>query len=409
MKIALISSMPIFPAESGNNVRILQLCKAIKELGHELTFIHLTSNKKQQSAAAHVAFFGKDHYVQLDKGGRFTRNSFRLRRELHRQASRILRLLGLERGYYSDLDQRWRNAWTGQLEKLNRQFDAVVVEYVFNSRALDAFGPGTRKLLDTHDSFANRHRQFVARGFSDGYWLSLTPQDENRGFRRADAILAIQQQEAENFHRQLIRYDEGQRDPEVAVVSHFIDLKPPLVDYRVDHVALYVGANAPTNRISLQDFLDHVLPLVVRAIPGFKLKIAGSICHWVPDLPNVEKLGFVDDLNQAFAQAPLSINPTIVGTGINIKLLDALSAGVPTVTTTTGARGLPEEFSRGVVVVPDHDHQACAEAIIGLSSDAAMRERLGQAAFADAQRWNAEQSAALQRCLLGRDQGTRED
>ncbi len=185
------------------------------------------------------------------------------------------------------------------------------------------------------------------------------------------------------------------------MVSHFIGLDQPVPDHSVDHAALYVGTDMLSNQISLGQFLEHVLPRVVSAIPDFRLRLAGSICNWAPDLPNVEKLGFVDDLRLAFARAPLSVNPTIAGTGINIKLLDAMGAGVPTISTLTGARGLGAEFRNGLRVVPDHDHDAFADHVIRLSKDADLRRSLGLAAFADAQRWNERQLAALDHCLRG--------
>ena len=403
MKVALVSMTPVFPAKAGHSVRILQLCKAIRALGHELTFIHITSKLDTQKpdTASHVAFFGKRHYLHLHNGPRQARVAFWLRGKLRRRWRKILRGLGYDHSHYSRLDENWRDAWTHQLQALDRRFDAVVVEYAFNSRALDAFPASTRKLLDTHDAFADRHRPFVARGFRKGYWVSLTPQDESRGLRRADAAIAIQEQEAEHFRRQLALHGAGESNPEIAVVSHFIGLNEPVPDHSVDHAALYVGTNMLSNQISLGQFLEHVLPRVVSAIPDFRLRLAGSICNWAPDLPNVEKLGFVDDLRLAFARAPLSVNPTIAGTGINIKLLDAMGAGVPTISTLTGARGLGAEFRNGLRVVPDHDHGAFADHVIRLSKDADLRRSLGLAAFADAQRWNEGQLAALDRCLRG--------
>ncbi len=80
--------------------------------------------------------------------------------------------------------------------------------------------------------------------------------------------------------------------------------------------------------------------------------MAGRICEWLPDTPHVTKLGFVGDLKNVFEAAPLAINPVLLGSGINIKLLEAMAAALPTVSTVTGARGLPEAFSGGVVVVP---------------------------------------------------------
>ncbi|CAN7591680.1 glycosyltransferase family 4 protein [Pseudoxanthomonas sp. LjRoot143] len=403
MKIAVVSMTPVFPAKAGHSVRILQLCKAIKTLGHELTFIHFTSKLDTQKpdTASHVAFFGTQDFLHLDNGRRLSRAAFWFRGKLLRRRRKILRRLGNDRSHYSRLDESWREAWTLQLQGLKREFDAVIVEYAVNSRALDAFPATTRKLLDTHDSFADRHRAFVARGFRKGYWVSLTRDEENRGLRRADAAIAIQREEAENFRKQLGENHQGERNPDIAVVSHFIGLDQAVSDHGADHVALYLGTNMLSNQISLRQFLDHVLPRVVSEIPDFRLRVAGSICNWLPDLPNVEKLGFVDDLHQAFARTPLSVNPTVAGTGINIKLLDAMGSGIATVSTATGVRGLPEDFRNGVVVVADQDHQAFADEIVRLSRDAAARRTMGQAAFADAQRWNARQLAALECCLRG--------
>lgn len=403
MKVALVSMTPVFPAKAGHSVRILQLCKAVKALGHELTFVHVTSKLDTQKpdTASHVAFFGTQHYLHLDNGPRRARAAFWLRGKLRRRWRKILRGLGYDHSHYSGLDENWRDAWTHQLRAMDRRFDTVLVEYAFNSRALDAFPASTRKLLDTHDAFADRHRPFVARGFRKGYWVSLTPEDENRGLRRADAAIAIQAQEAEHFREQLAMHGAGERNPEIAVVSHFIGLEQPVPDHSADHAALYVGTNMLSNQISLRQFLEQVLPRVVSAVPDFKLRLAGSICNSAPDLPHVEKLGFVDDLRLAFARTPLSVNPTVAGTGINIKLLDAMGAGVPTVSTVTGARGLGLEFRNGLLVVPDHDHDAFAAHIIRLSKDAGLRRSLGLAAFADAQRWNEAQLAALDRCLRG--------
>lgn len=404
LKIAIVSMVPVFPAKAGHSVRILQLCRAIKSLGHELTFVHFRSEVEHQrpDEGAHAAFFGKDDYIVLDDGGGFDRALFALRGKLIRRWRRLLGAFIADERYRTGLDQHWRRAWTRQLRQLGRDFDVVIVEYVFNSRALLAFPPGTRRLLDTHDSFADRHRPFIEKGFTRGYWVSLSPRAENAGFRRAATVLAIQQEEAARFRAQLGGNAAGAGDPEIAVVSHFLDLGRQVQRHETDHAALYIGHNMLSNQISLQDFVEHVLPRVVQQSPAFRLRVAGSICNWLPDHPHVDKLGFVDDLHEAFEQSPLSVNPTLAGTGINIKLLDAMCAAVPTVSTATGARGLAARFRNGIAVVPDRDHQAFADEVVRLSADASLRQRLGRAARADAEQWNAHQLAALEACLHGR-------
>jgi hypothetical protein len=94
---------------------------------------------------------------------------------------------------------------------------------------------------------------------------------------------------------------------------------------------------------AVDNFIRHVLPRVVREIPRFDLKLAGAICAHAPDSPNVTKLGWVRDVNEAFAQAPLSLNPVLVGTGINIKLLEAMFCGCAVrVDPPQACGGLPE-------------------------------------------------------------------
>ena len=55
---------------------------------------------------------------------------------------------------------------------------------------------------------------------------------------------------------------------------------------------------------------------------------------------NVTFLGFVDNLQDAI-KGGIMIVPITIGSGIRIKILEACSNGVPFVSTTVGAEGLP--------------------------------------------------------------------
>lgn len=425
MRVALVTSFPAFPATAGNRARIQQLASAVQQLGHELTFVLLPDEHEYVDHAAHEAAFGKDRFIVL-KGrgssgpnwpgkwtlGQVAKGLGRAADWLSRHGAGwairrlvsgkygILQRIGLQGGYYSGLDQYQNAEWARQLHVAGQAVDAVIVEYVFQSWAFECFPRTALRLLDTHDAFADRHHAYLQRGVSN-YWLSLRPGDENKGFRRADVVLAIQQEEAARFRGQLRSQPDGQ-DPDIVVVSHFLASREAPVAQDVDGAALFLASDNPANRDALSSFLDHVLPRVVRQLPHFQLKLAGSICATVADRPNVVKLGWVRDLDAAFQQAPLSINPLLVGTGINIKLLDAMAAGVPTVSTTTGVRGLPPDYRSGVVTVPDEDHAAFADAVVRLATDARLRQRIGAAALEDARVWNREQLVHLGNCFARR-------
>jgi glycosyltransferase involved in cell wall biosynthesis len=396
MRIVLVSSFPAFPTTAGNRSRIRQLALAIRELGHELHFVYLESKWEACDDAAHEAAFGKARYIRIDRKAWPAKWAWGA---AIGAAKRVLKLAGVGAAYYSGLDRFRDRDFLRALRRLDLRPDVVVVEYVLDSWAFAAFPTSARRVLDTHDAFADRHKGFLERGIRD-YWVSLRPGSENAGFRRAHVVLACQEEEAQHFMRQLA-VDTTPGAPEVAVVRQPLEVSGDDMNYGVDRSAVFLGSDNAANRHAVHAFLEHVLPLAVRELPGFDLKLAGSICGGVADVKNVTKLGWVDDMKAVFARAPLSVNPMLVGTGINIKLLEAMACGVPTVSTATGARGVPESLRRGVHVVPDADAQAFAAALVRFATDADLRRETGVAAREDAKRWNARQREELGRCLAG--------
>ena len=85
----------------------------------------------------------------------------------------------------------------------------------------------------------------------------------------------------------------------------------------------------------------------------------------------VEVRGYVDDLAGAYARADVAVVPLARGAGTRIKLLEALAAGVPAVTTTAGAAGLAAENERHLLIADDADGLAAAVARVLLDEELA--------------------------------------
>jgi len=85
-------------------------------------------------------------------------------------------------------------------------------------------------------------------------------------------------------------------------------------------------------------------------LKGFKFIIAGTapkdmIVKY--QTPEFEFLGYVPDLNKVFKKTTVALAPLTEGSGTRIKILNYLSAGIPTITTKLGMEGLeltPEEI-----------------------------------------------------------------
>jgi glycosyltransferase involved in cell wall biosynthesis len=80
---------------------------------------------------------------------------------------------------------------------------------------------------------------------------------------------------------------------------------------------------------------------------GFDLvgDVAGELSHVSPP-PNVVLHGRVSEAEKQrlFRQATLALNPMVVGSGSNLKLVDYVAAGLPVLSSAVGARGFAPEL-----------------------------------------------------------------
>lgn len=90
-------------------------------------------------------------------------------------------------------------------------------------------------------------------------------------------------------------------------------------------------------------FLDHVMPLVQARIPAFEVHLLGKQPPAVllrRASASVRVPGFVEDIRVDIAKAGVYIVPLHVGSGIRIKILEAMAMGIPVVTTSVGCEGI---------------------------------------------------------------------
>ena len=376
--IVIVSPYPLFPPYGGNRARMLTLIRTLQAQACDVSFVLLTSRQMGDfDQNAHRAMFG-DHFYPLYRSS--ISNTLYLSKQFVRVQFRSVRSrLGKKVKRLDSIDELYYRPFTVQLQTLfaAKAPDAVIVLYAYFSRALEAFPSSTLKIVDTHDSF---EREIAA-------------DQERKGLARADVVLAIQDEEAERFRRLL-----GPCGNRVAVVSHILAEQSPLSCAR-SIGATFFGSSFIANLASLRYFIDDVLPLVLIKAPEFKLVVAGSICRDIEDHPAICKLGTVSTVRDAFVDAPVLINPIRDGTGVKIKLLEAMSLGVPSISTCFGVRGIDPTFLGGVITVPDRDSKGFAKRVVELYRDADQRVVLGARAFKDAARWNERQLAALNRVL----------
>ena len=267
MKVLIVSPTPTHPADAGNRVRIKTLMEQLQLLGHAVHFAHVEMDVGDHAAMV-TAWGGAFHRIPYRRPP--PRLGWRLRRAVSWR-------IGGGRWYYWRIDDWYDRDATSALAQLQRRerFDAVIVEYVFFSRAFDAVGGDVLKILDTHDVMADRHLQFVTRGDMPK-WFSTTRREEARGLARADVVLAVQDRER--------AYLESAGAKRVVVVGHVVEVALPrsAAISRPRPTVLFVGSANDLNVTAVRSFVAETWPLVRRRLDA-TLVLAGGVCDRVPD------------------------------------------------------------------------------------------------------------------------------
>jgi glycosyltransferase involved in cell wall biosynthesis len=147
-----------------------------------------------------------------------------------------------------------------------------------------------------------------------------------------------------------------------------------------ENVILFVGGfRHQPNVDAVMWFVHDVFPLIRERLPDAVFRIAGSYppqeVHALMVIPGVEVLGYVDDTTILLDSAAVSVAPLRYGAGMKGKVAEALSAGLPVVTTSFGAQGLGA--SSGIHLRIADNAADFAKAVVETLADPAMAEQMG--------------------------------
>jgi len=200
----------------------------------------------------------------------------------------------------------------------------------------------TERWVITQDVKYLRARSFEAHGFAVSP-AGLSRDAERHALRDVGNVIAIHWDDADEFRRLV-------PDAQVIVVPVTIDLPTQPVQPSVANGSrcVFVGSGSFHNVDGIEWFLEQVWPAIRATVPHATLDVYGTVCQRLGHVPaGVTLHGVVADIARAYDGAALAVVPLRIGSGLKVKLVEALVFGVPTVTTSVGAQGL-----RGVAPRP---------------------------------------------------------
>lgn len=312
MNILIFSPFPTFPLNAGNRIRIYNIAKHLQKR-HKIHFVYFNLGEMNY-----------DIYTSMNhEWDSFT--FIKLQKQLKNDPS----------DYYQVDD--WYQENIGETIATlchDLDIDIILVNYIFQSKLLEKVPDNILKIIDTHDKFTDRHLLLQQNGVDkSGWWFYTTKEEETKALNRADKVLAIQENEA-SFFQSITKSD-------VRILKHIE--KENFVDkeyYKLEKIG-FIGSANSVNVQSIENFIKVFLNNLKKDNISINLYLAGEISRKINITDeNIHKLGFVENLKDFYSEMDLIVNPLTFGTGLKIKSVEALSFGVPIISTKIGFEGL---------------------------------------------------------------------
>ncbi len=246
--------------------------------------------------------------------------------------------------------------------------------------------PGSRIIVNAHNiEFELKRSQASGRADWLGrIWLHensrLYHQIETRMVRRADSVLCCSEADATRIR------DAQSARAAILVVPNGID---------TDHFRrssatpdpnrlLFTGtAGYAPNDDAVRWLLTDVFPAVRKGCPQAELVLAGRNAdrNWgtlVEDGARVQIVCGPADMRPLLQNAMVAIVPLRQGSGTRFKILEAMSMGLPVVSTSLGAEGLPVTHGENILIADTSNELAASVQL--LFGNNLVRQKLSEAA-----------------------------
>lgn len=259
-------------------------------------------------------------------------------------------------------------------------YRAVIVLGAHLAPVLGVFPAWTERFLDPGRLGFEAHEAHEHQGRADVLEVYGRRERELQLLGLADGVLLGSREEAVRlrslgFSKELLLAPPTgslPRSQQDLAEPHKDPIRPPRI--------LCVGSDTPANLDAIRWFRRQVFPRIARAVPTCRLRLVGEMARHIEPGPSVDRIGWVDRLEEEYRDAAVVVLPLRMGAGVRRRAVEALARNKALATTRVGGAGLGLQHLRDGVMTDDVAELG-AEIIRILSSDAVRQayERRGGA------------------------------
>jgi len=281
----------------------------------------------------------------------------------------------------------------------DNEFQAAIIEFYYMAGhyipRIRILQPQCRVIVDTVDIHYRRaySKYGVTKNPEDLANAEKTKREEIGLYGKADVIVAVTNEDAEVLSGDCPGLT-------IRIIPNIHDPSPAFEENGNRNLLFVGGFSHDPNVDAVLYFCERIFPQVRISVPECGLTVVGSNPpEQIRQLSSacIRIAGFVPSLAPVFRNSYISVAPLRFGAGMKGKVGEAMSEGLPVVTTSVGAQGMdlvhrrnamicdtPGEFGESVVELfrnrqlYEEIRRNALEHILNMSGTAAVEKRVGE-------------------------------
>jgi len=337
MKILFITARTPYAGSAGGHVLVYQRIRRLAARGHQVGLLSFSSPGEAVNPADDLFKHLIEHEsVPAPRPAGFIRKVIRL--------------------FYSNIPPYFWEFRSSDMMKLagdmvcRSGYDVVIAEFSAMGQYLirNPYMPAVRKIISCHFGIATSYRSIArtmgmsASGLRSRLNVNHAQRYEIDMYRNVDRVLVLTAHD---------RYALLNADPTLRInvipVGVDADYFRPDYDAPPEKALIFTGQyNGYANLDAVQWFVSTCWPALRKKHPDLKFYVVGpgsqaELKSITRRDPSIVVTGEVEDVRPYLKRASVFVCPIRLGSGLRFKVYEAMASGVPVVTTTLGAEGIP--------------------------------------------------------------------
>jgi len=345
MKILQISPMIPVPPDNGGKIGIYGITKGLADIGHEIDFVTLLKKENKAESIKKMNEFCIPHILDLTAENSiwgafknlFSKVPYNISK-YHQKEIAVYTLALLKKKKFDIVHiDGLHLGWLVSVIKNEYNIPVVLRQHNVEMKIMERYADTASNFLT---KIYSRIQYYKFKNYEP--WLiekfdkviMITAKDEN-------CIKSFNQ----NIYTEVIS---------VGVEKKFLEFSKNMVE---ENSIVHIGnLDWPPNYDSLQWFLSEIFPLILARNKKIKLYIYGGgkgIKIPAHLKENIFNKGFVVDLWEDLLSKKVAVVPLRIGSGIRIKIIEMLAAGLPMVSSSVGVEGIKCENDKQIILADD--------------------------------------------------------